>query len=278
MVAVGADPDHIGGVDNFCWPNIAYHHEHNPDGKFKAAQLVRSCKAMAEMCLSYGIPLLSGKDSMYVDGHLLGPFGETRKISALESLQFSAVGVIENVEKCVSLDVKFPGDRLYLLGLTRNELGGSEYYERFGNIGIKVPEVDPGMFFPLYHALHESINQSLSASVHGVYRGGLAVHLAMKAMAGNLGLSIDLDKVPVDREMRNDKKLFSESAGRFLVSVAPKNCRRFESLLEGLPYACIGEVIEEPTLKVTSAKYGAIISIPVSDLKIAWKKPFGGLI
>ncbi|MCU0597931.1 MAG: AIR synthase-related protein [Desulfobacterales bacterium] len=277
MVAVGADPDHIGGVDNFCWPNIAYDHEHNPDGKFKAAQLVRSCKAMAEMCLSYGIPLMSGKDSMYVDGHLLGPFGETRKISALESLQFSAVGVIDNIEKCVSLDVKFPGDRLYLLGLTRNELGGSEYYERLGYIGIKVPEVDPDMFFPLYHALHKSIRQNLPASVHGIYRGGLAVHLAMKAMAGNIGISIDLDKVPVDREMRNDKKLFSESAGRFLVSVAPPDCGRFERLLEGLPYACIGEVIEEPTLKVTSGKYGAVISLSVSDLKTSWKKPFGGM-
>jgi phosphoribosylformylglycinamidine synthase subunit PurSL len=278
MVAVGADPDHIGGVDNFCWPNIAYHREKNPDGKFKAAQLVRSCRALSDMCLAYGIPLLSGKDSMYVDGHLAGPFGETRKVSALESLQFSVVGVIEDIEKCVSLDVKFPGDRVYLLGLTRNELGASEYYERFGYIGANVPEVAPGAFFPMYHALHHAINQGLVASVHGIYRGGLAVHLAMTAMAGNLGFSIDLDKIPADGNLRNDVKMFSESAGRMLVTVDPKLCKKFEKLLDGFPFACIGKVTKEPVLNVTSSKHGSLISVPVPELKIAWKKPFGGLI
>jgi phosphoribosylformylglycinamidine synthase subunit PurSL len=79
VVAVGGDPDHIGGVDNFCWPNIQYDPEKNPDGRFKAAQLVRSCRALREICLAYGIPLLSGKDSMYVDGHLPGRYGETTR-------------------------------------------------------------------------------------------------------------------------------------------------------------------------------------------------------
>jgi phosphoribosylformylglycinamidine synthase len=278
MVAVGADPDHIGGVDNFCWPNIAYHPENNPDGKLKAAQLVRSCRALSDMCLAYGIPLLSGKDSMYVDGHLQGPFGETRKVSALESLQFSAVGVIADIEKCVSLDVKFPGDRVYLLGLTRNELGASEYYERFGYIGAHVPRVEPEKFFPMYRALHQAIQEGLIASAHGVYRGGLAVHLAMTAMAGKLGLSIDLDKAPVDRQLRDDVKLFSESAGRFLVTVDPKHCGRFEKLVEGFPCACIGTVTEEPKLRVKSQTHKEFISATVEELKAAWKLPFGGLI
>ncbi|HKL22191.1 MAG TPA: AIR synthase-related protein, partial [Tichowtungia sp.] len=141
LIAVGGDPVHIGGVDNFCWPDIQYHPDKNPDGKFKAAQLVRSCRALRDMCLQYGIPLLSGKDSMYVDGHLKGRYGETRKISALETLQFSATGVIADVEKCVTMDAKAAGDRVYILGMTRNELGASEYYEQFGKIGQNVPEV-----------------------------------------------------------------------------------------------------------------------------------------
>ena len=97
LVAVGAGLDHIGGVDNFCWPSIQYDPQKNPDGKFKAAQLVRSCRALRDMCLAYEIPLLSGKDSMYVDGHLTGRYGETHKVSALETLQFSATGIVQDV-------------------------------------------------------------------------------------------------------------------------------------------------------------------------------------
>ena len=93
LIAVGADLDHIGGVDNFCWPNIQYDSVENPDGKFKAAQLVRSCRALRDLCLAYEIPLLSGKDSMYVDGNLGGRYGETHKVSALEtSAVFSHLG------------------------------------------------------------------------------------------------------------------------------------------------------------------------------------------
>ncbi len=138
VIAVGGNPDHIGGVDNFCFPNIQYHPENNPDGKFKAAQLVRSCRALRDICLAYGIPLLSGKDSMYVDGHLIGKYGETHKVSALETIQFSTIGVIDDVNKCVTLDAKVPDDLVYVLGITRNELGASEYYEHLGYIGLNV--------------------------------------------------------------------------------------------------------------------------------------------
>ena len=104
MIAVGADLDDVGGVDNFCWPNIQFDERANPDGKFKAAQLVRSCRALREICIAYGIPLLSGKDSMYVDGHLPGRYGEIHKISALETLQFSTISLIRDITKCVTMD------------------------------------------------------------------------------------------------------------------------------------------------------------------------------
>ncbi len=123
LIAVGGDPEHIGGVDNFCWPSVQYHPQSNPDGRFKAAQLVRSCRALRDICLAYEIPLLSGKDSMYVDGHLPGRYGETHKVSALETLQFSTTGVIEDVNKCVTMESKMPGDLVYILGITRDELG-----------------------------------------------------------------------------------------------------------------------------------------------------------
>lgn len=278
LICVGANMEHIGGVDNFCWPNIQYHPVNNPDGKFKAAQLVRSCRALAEICLAYEIPLLSGKDSMYVDGHLSGKYGETHKVSALETLQFSAVSVINDINKCVTMDSKIPGDLVYVLGTTRNELGASEYYEHFGYTGLNVPEVSPCHFIKLYRALQDAIDKELVASAHGIYRGGLGVHLAMVAMGGNLGLKADIGLVPADVAVRTDAILFSESAGRFIVTVAPGNRKDFESILKGLPFACIGEVTENRELVINGPNNRKLVSITVDDLKKAWKRPFGDLI
>jgi phosphoribosylformylglycinamidine synthase len=278
LLAVGADLDHIGGVDNFCWPNIQYDPVDNPDGKFKAAQLVRSCRALRDICLAYEIPLLSGKDSMYVDGNLAGRYGETHKISALETLQFSTIGVIEDVTRCVTMDVKIAGDLVYVLGSTRNELGGSEYYEHLGYIGRNVPEVRTAEFIPLYRNLKYAIENDLVASVHGIYRGGLAVHLAKVAMGGNLGLKVDLAQVPLRDVEREDILLFSESAGRFIVTVDPVNREAFEDLFKGVACGCIGTVAEEPDFVVRGIEHDVIITASVADLKAAWNKTFGELI
>ena len=266
------------GVDNFCWPTIQYDPQTNPDGQFKAAQLVRSCRAVRDMCLAYGIPLLSGKDSMYVDGHLPGRYGVIHKVSALESLQFSATSVIDDVDRCMTLDPKMDGDLVYVLGVTRNELGASEYYDMLGYIGCNVPEVAPEDFLPLYRALARAIELGLAASVHGIYRGGLGVHLAMKAMAGALGLQVDLKAVPADGVCREDILLYSESAGRFIVTIDPLQKAAFEALFSAMPMACIGKVTREPRLKVRGLSGQDCVDITVPDLKAAWQKPFGELI
>ena len=278
IIAVGGNPDHIGGVDNFCWPNIQYDPVKNPDGKFKAAQLVRSCRALKEMSLAYGVPLLSGKDSMYVDGHLPGAYGETHKVSALESLQFSTIGVIEDVETCVTMDVKIPGDRVYVLGVTRNELGASEYYEHLGYVGTRVPQVYPDRFIPLYQALHGAIQEGLTASVHGVYRGGLGVHLALAAMGGELGMKVDLGRVVAEEVHRADTLLFSESPGRFIVTVNPADQETFETFFKDLPIACVGSVTEGPDLIIRDVDGATLVQVSIQELKTAWKQPFGGLI
>ena len=278
IIAVGGTLAHIGGVDNFCWPNIQYHPIDNPDGKFKAAQLVRSCQALKEMCLAYEIPLLSGKDSMYVDGHLPGRYGEVHKVSASETLQFTTIGLIDDITKCVTMDSKVPGDLVYAIGTTHNELGGSEYYQHFGYVGVKVPRVDATHHKPVYAALQRAIAQELVASAHGIYRGGVGVHLALIAMGGNLGMHINLNDLPADEHQRNDVLLFSESSGRFIVTVDPKNQQKFETLFKDLDYACIGRVTEEPHLTVNGLDGLPVIHLNISDLKSAWKQPFGNLV
>jgi phosphoribosylformylglycinamidine synthase len=277
LLAVGGSIKHLGGVDNFCWPNIQYHPDSNPDGKLKAAQLVRANWALRDYCLGFGIPLLSGKDSMYVDGNLEGDFGERHKVSGLETLQFTGTSVIEDVQRCVTMDAKIAGAFLYVLGLTRNELAGSEYYALFGYTGLKVPEVRLEELQPLYQALEDSVRDELVASVHGIYRGGLGIHLALVAMAGGLGLAVELAEVPAEGVRREDVLLYSESAGRFIVSVAPEDKSAFEERFKDLPCGCIGRVMKKGTFTVRSLSGKILFSIGLRQLKSAWKRPFGNL-
>ncbi|HUU40246.1 MAG TPA: phosphoribosylformylglycinamidine synthase subunit PurS, partial [Desulfatiglandales bacterium] len=171
LVAVGGDPDSIGGVDNFCWPTILYDPVKNPDGKYKAAQLVRSCWALRDYTLAFEIPLLSGKDSMYTDGELEGPFGMSQKISGLPTLQFTATTIVNDIRECVTMDFKEPGDLVYILGETRNDLGAGEYYRMMNWTGLNVPTVDAKRVIPLYQALYRAIRNGLVASCHAVGRG-----------------------------------------------------------------------------------------------------------
>ncbi|WP_028315788.1 AIR synthase-related protein [Desulfatibacillum aliphaticivorans] len=278
VLAVGADPEQIGGVDNFCWPTIIFDEKQNPDGKHKAAQLVRSCLALRDLCNAYDLPLLSGKDSMYVDGHLPGRYGERHKVSALETLQFTTTGLVHDVAHCKTMDVKAPGDLVYIAGLTKNELGASEYYEHLGHLGLNVPKVDAKANMALYKALYKAMAEDCVASVRGVYRGGLAVHLALCSMAGCLGMDLDLAKVPAAGADRDDALLYSESAGRFILTVAPSDKERFEEIFAGLPAACVGQVTEAPVLSIKGLDGVEIIRTEVQDMKDAWKKRFGGLI
>jgi len=297
IIAVGGTLAHIGGVDNFCWPDIQYHPDRNPDGKFKAAQLVRACRALKESCLAYGIPLLSGKDSMYVDGYLQGKYGEFIKVSALETVQFSVTGVVEDATRCVTLDPKLPGDLIYVLGSTDSELGASEYYELLDKTGLNVPQVAFDRFKVIYRALEKAISSEVVASAHAVGRGGLATHLALSAIACNMGMEVDLSMVPVSvdgcgKRVSNATVLFSESAGRFIVTIAPENRALFEKLFRGMACRCVGRVTDEHSnliikgvaenmdaeSKSQSMENRVIMNIAVEALATAWKSPMGGMI
>jgi len=278
VVAVGGDLDRIGGVDNFCWPTIQYDPIDNPDGKYKAAQLVRANWALRDVCTAYEIPLVSGKDSMYVDGHLKGQYGETHKVSALPTLQFSCTSVISDITRCVTMDCKFAGDLVYVLGETRNELGASEYYEHFGYVGLRVPELRPEASTKLYRALSRAIQEELVASCHAIYRGGLGVHLALVAMGGGLGMDIDLSLVPRSEAEQDHVILYSETPGRFIVTIDPRHRSSFEALFDMLPHAFVGMVSRETDLVINGLDGKPIIRVPISELKAAWKHPFGGLV
>lgn len=285
LVAVGAGVDEIGGVDNFCWPNIEYHPELNPDGRLKAAQLVRANWALRDICLAYGIPLLSGKDSMYVDGHLPGEYGERHKISGLPTMQFTATGLVADFRNCLTMESKLPGDLVYVLGETGNELGGSEYYDLFGYIGVNVPQLSIDRNLALYRAVERAVAAGRLASCHGIYRGGLGVHAALVAMGGMQGMILDLARVPrkgifsANTEAneigpRNDRLLFSESCGRFLVTVSAANRDWVETCFRDVPCACVGEVTAAPDFTVKGIAGDILLHEPVAELKKSWKRSF----
>jgi phosphoribosylformylglycinamidine synthase subunit PurSL len=275
LLAVGASLDHIGGVDNFCWPSVEYHPERNPDGKHKAAQLVRSCWALRDLCRAYRMPLLSGKDSMYVDGMHPGAFGETHRVSGLPTLFFTGVSLIADLSRVVTPDLKTPGDLLYVVGETGAELGGSELYELLGYVGLRVPQVRPEEFLVLYRLVEQAVTEGLLASCRALSRGGLLVHLALVSLAGGLG--VDADMTSVAPGLPAHAALYSESAGRFLVSVAPEHRARLEALFHGRPLAFLGEVRPDHTFSV-KGEGRILLKTPLDELRAAWQRRFGDLI
>ncbi len=275
LLAVGGSLAHLGGVDNFCWPSVEYDPLANPDGRYKAAQLVRACFALRDLCLAYEIPLLSGKDSMYVDGVLPGAYGEMHRVSGLPSLFFTGVSVLLDLRQAMSLEWKSPGDLVYLVGETRPELGGSEFYELMGYAGLHVPEVRPADFLAYYRLVEQAGQEGLLASCHAVARGGLLVHLALCSLAAGAGADLDLSAVAPSAPAY--AALYSESAGRFLVSVDPAHRSRFEELFQDQPCCLLGEVVRKPALTVRR-QGRTLVEAPLDTQRRAWQRRFGDLI
>ena len=267
FVAVGGNIEHVAGLDNFCWCDPV-RSDKTPDGEYKAAQLVRANKALYDTCVAYGVPLISGKDSMKNDYQI----GDT-KISIPPTVLFSVIGKIDDVRRAVSMDVKRPGDLVYLLGATRDELGGSEYYAEHGELGSRVPLVDTASALLRYKTLNAAQRQGLVVSCHDLSDGGLGVSLAEKAFAGGYGLDIDLGKLDATPGLRADTLLFSESQSRLLVTLRPERSQAFEALFAGQSCRQIGVVTASRRLKITGGDGSVLIDAANDQLKEAWQAP-----
>jgi phosphoribosylformylglycinamidine synthase len=266
-VAVGGNIEHVAGLDNFCWCDPVKS-DKTPDGEYKAAQLVRANQALYEYCVAFGVPLISGKDSMKNDYQI----GDT-KISIPPTLLFSVLGKIDDVRRAVTMDVKRPGDLIYLLGVTRDELGGSEYYALLGHLGKNVPRVDAAAALARYRALNLAQAEGVIASCHDLSDGGLGVALAEMAFAGGFGIHADLRRVATDGPLREDHLLFSETASRLLVTVHAENQGRFEAIFAGFDVCRIGEVCDDAELRLTGLAGEILVRTSIHELKEAWQSP-----
>jgi len=202
--------------------------------------------------------------------------GGRRSIAIPPSLLISALGQVDDVTKCVTMDLKEPGNRLLVIGLTKEELGGSHFGLVPGCTGGQVPRVDPASAKRTFEALHRAIQGELVRACHDLSEGGLAVALAEMAFAGGYGAKVDLDRVPCgleDQAHRDAVLLFSESATRFICEVPPDSAAAFERALTGLPHADIGVVTAEERLEIAAGGGPLRIAADIARLKAAWQAP-----
>lgn len=249
-VAVGADPDHVSILDNFCWGNPTL-----PD---RLGTLVRACQGCYDGAVAYQTPFISGKDSLY---------NEFNGTPIPGTLLISAMAIVPDIERTATSNFKQAGNLVYLIGETRDELGGSLLHEIDGRAGGNAPSM-PDDPLTRYRALHKAIRAGLVVAAHDCSEGGIALALAEMALGGRLGAQVDLAEV--QDGLSAEGVLFSESNGRLLVEVAADNADRFEALLDGVFCKRIGIVDAFPTLTVVSGRE-TLLSQPVEKLVAAWK-------
>ena len=271
-VCVGVDVDRMAGLDNFCWPDPIVS-EKTPDGRFKLAQLVRANRELERMCRAYRVPCVSGKDSMKND------YGTgADKISIPPTMLFSLFGDHPDVRMTATSDLKREGERLYLFGRCRQELGASEVASMLSEageaagIGGAVPAMDdPVAQREAYAALSAEIAAGRIRTAHDCSEGGLGVALAEMCIGGRRGAMIDLDGLGLDGA-DTFGQLWGESLGRIVIGVEALHEAEVCQALEQHGLTLIGLVVSGGRLVVEDG-FDVLIDLEVEEMVEAWKAP-----
>jgi phosphoribosylformylglycinamidine synthase len=259
VVAVGADPARVALLDNFCWGNT--------DRPEVLGSLVRAAEACRDTAVAYGMPFISGKDSLKNEYQSDG-----RHVIIPPTLLISALGLVPDVRRCVSMDFKEPGNLLFLVGTTKDEMGGSHYHLVNGLQGGEVPRPVLDLAPRLFRALHEAITRGLVRSCHDLSEGGLAVAIAEMAFAGGVGADVT-GLAAAAPGQPDEVLLFSESTTRFIIEVAPGHAEAVRAGSGGMPLFPIGQTVAAPRLRIAGAGGEWVVWAQLADLKEAWQKP-----
>jgi phosphoribosylformylglycinamidine synthase len=252
-VAVGGR--RVALLDNFTWGN--------PEKPEQLGALLMACRACYDFAKAFGTPFISGKDSLYNESPL-GPVTPT--------LLITGVGIMPDVRKTVSLELKRPGNAIYVVGCTHDELGGSELLTIFGRLGSKVPRVRARESRRTIESVQRAIDAGCVRACHDVSEGGIAVALAEMVISGDLGLTCDLSDAPCEDRLSDISLLFSESNGRFLVEVEGGRESEFEGLMRS-DFARVGTVSKRRVLEIRRGDR-TLVRLPSRRMRSAWK---GGL-
>ncbi|MDR0724043.1 MAG: hypothetical protein LBF23_02535, partial [Endomicrobium sp.] len=257
-VCVGGNIEKLAVLDNFCWGN--------PNKPKILGSLVSSANACYDMSKAFGIPFISGKDSLHNEYSISG-----KKISIPPVLLISAVGIIDNAANTITMPFKSSGNKIYILGITRNELGSS-VFAKIKNIknGI-VPDVYPKESSPIMKSIYKAVNKGLIESCHDASEGGLAVSISEMSFASGYGVNINIDSIKTDDNMSAAEILFSESNGRFIVEVEPKNENKFKKIFKGSNVREVGYVTDNDFVIFESQKEKIKIKEKLINLLNAWR-------
>jgi phosphoribosylformylglycinamidine synthase len=251
LVAVGAKPDSLLDCLNFG----------NPEKPERMGEFHEACRGLGDTAKALGLPFASGNVSFY---------NESKKTAVPPTPQITAIGIVNDIRKCVTMDFKKTGNPLYLVGRqTEKEMGGSEYYRIIGIDGGKVPRMDTKILKNCIKGILSSINKKHIASCHDVSEGGVAVCLAEMAIGGDIGAVVDISEV--GKELRTDFKLFSETNTRWIIEVKKEKQKDFEKTLKTnkTPYIKIGETKNKKLIIIDKNK--KVIDIEIKVLRKLWK-------
>jgi phosphoribosylformylglycinamidine (FGAM) synthase-like enzyme len=251
VVAVGANPERIAILDNFCWGD--------PLRLEVMWSLIEAGRGCYEAAIAYQAPFISGKDSF--NNEYLG--SDSQRHSIPPTLLISALGLIEDHSRAITMDFKRPGDMLFLVGEFQPTFGGSHFDLISGTpSGMPIPSAS-AQAPQVYRRLHQAITNNLVRACHDLSEGGLAVTLAEMSIGGRLGAQIK--PPPGETQL----VLFGETNGCLVAEIDPKNCAKFETIMADQPYVRIGEVVAGDEM-VISYSDQALLSLPVNKLLSAW--------
>jgi phosphoribosylformylglycinamidine synthase len=251
IACVGARPLAITDCLNFGNPE-------KPDVMWQFEEAVRG---ISDACRALGIPVVSGNVSFYneTDGRAIPP-----------TPTVGIVGLLEDVEKRVRLPFHSEGDRIALLGATRDELGGSEFLRtwRHRDEG-PCPDLNLDAERRLASLLADLAEEGRLASAHDVSDGGLAVALAECAMQSGRGALVD-----VDMDLRTSSLLFGESTARALISFRPENegSVRDAAKRASVPFQAIGRVAGGRLVLRQQGR--VLLDEDVNELTELWRNAF----
>ena len=267
IIAVGGSLDEVALLDNFCWGN--------PDKPDRLGSLVRASYGCYDAARGFGVPFISGKDSLYNEYAV-----HNKTLAIPGTLLISAIGIMKDINTAVSMYAKKSGDLIYIVGQTQEELGGSHYYDLFGAIGNDAPRLNVRKAKLVFEALSRASLNGLVRAMHDCSDGGLGVAAAEMAFSGGLGMELFLSEVPYKEfnkpqgsRTRNDFVLFSESNSRFIVEIDKKNRKAFENILKGIPFGLIGCLSDGKDFKVFGLDGKICVETDINDLKEAWQRP-----
>ncbi|MBU1934396.1 phosphoribosylformylglycinamidine synthase subunit PurL [Patescibacteria group bacterium] len=269
VIAVGGRLNKTALLDNFCWGNTD-----KPD---RLGDLVRASFACLDVAKGYGVPFISGKDSLNNEYAVHG-----ESVPIMPTLLISAISIMDDATRAVSMDLKEKDNLIYVIGMTYDEMGGSHYNMINGFIGNNVPRVDTIHGTKVFNKLSKAIESGIIRSCHDCSEGGIGVALAEMAFAGGLGIEAFLREVPyvaqgsrlkAQGSERNDVVLFSESNTRFIAEVRKKDKDRFEKAMKGVPIGLLGRVTAGKDFKIYGLEGRKIVDVSIDKLKEAWQRP-----